>query len=67
MFGLGFSEIMVICAIALLVLGPKNLPKATRTLGRTLAELRRTVDDIKKEVYLPEPDDKPESNKHKES
>jgi sec-independent protein translocase protein TatB len=67
MFGLGFSEIMVICAVALLVLGPKNLPKAARTIGRTLAELRRTVDDIKKEVSLPELNDKPESNKHKES
>jgi len=41
MFDVGFSEILVILLVALLVLGPKNLPKASRTIGKFLGEIRR--------------------------
>lgn len=50
MFGLGFWEIIVILTIGLLVLGPKQLPKVARTIGRSLGELRRTADDFKREI-----------------
>ena len=53
MFGLGFTEIIVVLVIALLVLGPKHLPEAARTLGRTVGMLRRTLDELKHEVSLP--------------
>ena len=52
MFGLGFTEILVIMAIALIVLGPKHLPEAARTLGRTMAQFRRTFDEFKYELTM---------------
>ena len=50
MFGLGFFEILVILAIALIVIGPEKLPELAQTLGRYMAELRRTADEFKAEV-----------------
>ena len=52
MFGLGFGEILFICVIALLVLGPKKLPSAARSLGRTAAQFRHTLDEFHREVRL---------------
>ena len=49
MFGLGTAELLIILFIALVVLGPKELPKVARTLGRGIRELQRAKDDIKKE------------------
>ncbi len=51
MFGLGFTEIIVILVVALLVVGPKKLPELAKTLGRGLAEFRKTADDFKASVY----------------
>lgn len=64
--GLGFSEVLVLGVIALLVVGPKDLPLMLRKLGRQMARLRglaaefRTgfdelarqaeLDELKKEV-----------------
>ena len=53
MFGLGFSEILLCLVIALIVFGPEKLPELARLLGRTMGELRRTLDDIKLEVNAP--------------
>ena len=50
MFGLGFTEILVVLTVALLVFGPKRLPEIARTLGKTMGELRRTLDDVKFEM-----------------
>ncbi len=49
MFGIGMTEMVVILVIALVVLGPKRLPELARTLGRTLAEFRRTATDLRRE------------------
>ncbi|MCY3985525.1 MAG: twin-arginine translocase TatA/TatE family subunit [Candidatus Dadabacteria bacterium] len=50
MFGLGTAELLIIMAIALLVLGPQELPKVARTLGRGIRELQRAKDDLKKNI-----------------
>ncbi len=39
-FGLGLPELLVILAVALLIFGPKNLPKLGSALGRTVKNLR---------------------------
>ena len=49
MFGIGMTEMIVIAVIALVVLGPKRLPELARTLGRTLAEFRRSATDLRRE------------------
>jgi len=52
MFGLSFIEIIIISVVALLVLGPERIPVVARSLGRALAELRRSVDEVKTEFNL---------------
>jgi len=51
MFGsLGFQELIIIFAIALLVFGPKKLPEVGRSLGKALREFRKTSDEIKEKL-----------------
>lgn len=50
MFGLGFTEILVILVVALIFLGPEKLPEAAKMIGKTLGELRRTVDEIRFDI-----------------
>jgi len=47
MFGIGFPELLLIMAIALIVLGPKRLPDLARALGRGIAEFKRATDELK--------------------
>ncbi len=54
MFGIGLTEIIIILVVALLVVGPKKLPELAKTLGRSLAEFRKTADDFKTSVYQDE-------------
>jgi TatA/E family protein of Tat protein translocase len=58
MFGIGLTEILLILVVALLVVGPKKLPELARTLGKGLAEFRRTADEFKESIYQ---DDEPSS------
>ena len=39
-FGLGVPELLIILAVALLIFGPKNLPKLGNALGRTVKGIR---------------------------
>ncbi len=55
MFGIGFSELILIFIVALLVLGPKRLPEVAKTLGRFYREIRSTVDEVKSVVTEEEP------------
>lgn len=58
MFGLGTAELLIILFIALVVLGPKELPKVARTLGRGIRELQRAKDDLKKNIeFEDDPDE----------
>ncbi len=50
MFGIGAPEIFVIAVIALVVLGPKRLPQALKTVGRGIGQFRRAITQIKQEV-----------------
>jgi sec-independent protein translocase protein TatB len=47
MFGIGFPELLLIMALALIVLGPKRLPDLARALGRGLSEFKKATDELK--------------------
>lgn len=47
MFGIGISELLLILAIALIILGPKRLPELARALGKGVNEFRKAANDIK--------------------
>ncbi len=59
MFGLGFWEIAIILAIALIVLGPKKLPELARSLGKGLKEFRKATEDFKSTMDDELRDDRP--------
>ncbi|MBL8504807.1 MAG: twin-arginine translocase subunit TatB [Methylobacillus glycogenes] len=56
MFDVGFSEMMVIAIVALVVLGPEKLPKIARTVGKFYGSMQRYMSgfkaDIEREVAL---------------
>ena len=49
MFNIGWSEMMVIAAVAIIVVGPKDLPRMLRTFGKTMGQVRRTANDFKRQ------------------
>jgi sec-independent protein translocase protein TatB len=50
MFDIGFSEMMVIAVLALIVIGPERLPRVARTLGHLAGRLQRYVADVKADI-----------------
>lgn len=50
MFDIGFSELLVIGIVALVVIGPERLPKVARTLGHLLGRAQRYVNDVKADI-----------------
>ncbi|MBI5912633.1 MAG: twin-arginine translocase subunit TatB [Betaproteobacteria bacterium] len=50
MFDVGFSELIVIALVALIVIGPERLPRVARTLGALLGRAQRYVNDVKADI-----------------
>jgi sec-independent protein translocase protein TatB len=50
MFDIGFSELMLIGLVALVVIGPERLPRVARTAGHLLGKLQRYVSDVKSDI-----------------
>lgn len=50
MFDIGFSELLVIGVVALVVIGPERLPKVARTLGIVFGRLQRYVAQVKSDI-----------------
>lgn len=53
MFNLGLSEIVLISIIALIFIGPKQLPEIARALGRALNELKKASEDLSSTIINP--------------
>jgi sec-independent protein translocase protein TatB len=49
-FDIGFSEIVIIGVVALIVIGPERLPKVARTLGHMFGRLQRYVNEVKADI-----------------
>jgi sec-independent protein translocase protein TatB len=52
MFDIGFSELIVIGIVALLVVGPQRLPKLARTAGHLLGRLQRYANQVKTDIKM---------------
>jgi sec-independent protein translocase protein TatB len=50
MFDVGFSELVVIGLVALIVIGPERLPRVARTIGHLAGRLQRYVADVKADI-----------------
>jgi sec-independent protein translocase protein TatB len=50
MFGVDFSELMVILVVALIVIGPERLPKVAHTLGLFWGRAQRYVNGVKADI-----------------
>jgi sec-independent protein translocase protein TatB len=50
MFDIGFSELLVIGVVALIVIGPEKLPRLARTVGHLAGRLQRYVADVKADI-----------------
>ena len=50
MFHVGFSELVLIAVVGLIVIGPERLPKVARTLGHMFGRLQRYVNEVKADI-----------------
>ncbi|MTV50305.1 twin-arginine translocase TatA/TatE family subunit [Heliobacillus mobilis] len=50
MFNIGFPELLLILALALIIFGPGKLPELSRGLGKALNEFRRTTEGLKSQM-----------------
>ncbi len=50
MFDIGFSELLIIFVVALLVVGPERLPAVARKVGLYIGKMKRSFQSIKNEV-----------------
>jgi sec-independent protein translocase protein TatB len=54
MFNMGFSEILLICAVLIIVVGPERLPTLMKTVGKTIRTVRQASREIQQTVGLDE-------------
>ncbi len=52
MFGIGMTEMIIIAALALVILGPKKLPDLARSLGKGFAEFKRATNELKSTIDM---------------
>lgn len=50
MFGMGWQEILMIMVIAVLVIGPEQLPQVARSIGKMVAQFRRATNDLRDSI-----------------
>lgn len=49
MLDIGWTELLIIAMVAIIVVGPKDLPRMLRSLGRTAGQLRRTANEFREQ------------------
>lgn len=50
MFSIGIFEILILCALALIILGPEKFPKLAKELARLIHQLRSIKDDVQHQI-----------------
>src|SRR4051794_32190290 len=54
MFGIGFGEMLIIAVILLIAVGPRELPKLLKTVGKGMREVRKASSDLRRTVGIDE-------------
>jgi len=49
-FDIGFSELLVVFVVGLLILGPERLPHAAKTAGLWVRKIRRSINSVQREI-----------------
>ena len=49
MFDLGWSKLIIIAMLAIVVVGPKDLPALLRTIGKFMGQIRRQADEFRRQ------------------
>ena len=65
MFGFGFTELFFIALLALLLFGPKELPKLARFVARLIYEMKSIFQRLEKQWHLDNQEDSKKSNESK--
>ncbi len=52
MFGIGFPEMILILALALIVVGPDKLPDLARSIAKTIMDLKKTAEGLKDNLNI---------------
>ncbi len=52
MFGIGFPELILILALALIVVGPDKLPDLARSIAKTIVDLKKTAEGLKNSIDI---------------
>lgn len=52
MFDIGFSELIVVFIVGLLILGPERLPQTAKTVGLWVRKIRRSLNAIQREINM---------------
>lgn len=54
MFGIGFTEMLIIAVVLLIAVGPRQLPQLMKTVGKGLRDVRRAADDLRRSTGIDE-------------
>ncbi len=54
MFGIGFTEMLIIAVVLLIAVGPRQLPQMMKTVGKGIREIRKAADDLRRTTGIDE-------------
>ncbi|MDB4977212.1 MAG: uncharacterized protein JWN48_5553 [Myxococcaceae bacterium] len=54
MFGIGFSEMLIIGVVLLLAVGPRQLPQLMKTVGKGIRDVKRAAEDLRRSTGIDE-------------
>lgn len=66
MFGIGFTEFVLILIVALIAIGPDKLPDVAKMLGKAYRQFKKATDELRSSIAMPDEGDE-EAHKHQET